>query len=292
MLTDGIREFVAVVEGGGFTAAANALDVSTSFVSRQVKRLEDRLETRLLNRTTRAVSLTDIGRSFYERSREIIDQFDALESDLADLQKQPKGHIRMTAPGFYAENYVAPALIDFAVMYPDVTVDLDTRMHIVDLVNEGLDLAVRMSAPADSSLVARKVAARRLIVCASPDYLSRRGTPATPEELRRHNCLNLPDLQWRFAYPDAVRSIRVRGSFRSDNGRTLVAAAVRGIGIVRITDYYVRNEIYRGDLVPVLERYEVSDAATWVVYPDRHHLPARVRLLIEFLADRLREPKT
>jgi DNA-binding transcriptional LysR family regulator len=291
MYPDGIREFVAVVEGGGFTAAANALGVSTSFVSRQVKRLENRLQTRLLHRTTRAVSLTDIGRSFYDRSRDIIDRFDALESDMADLQKRPKGHIRMTAPGFYAENYVAPALVDFAIKYPDVSIDLDTRMHIVDLVAEGLDLAVRMSAPADSSLVARKVATRRLIVCASPEYLSRRGTPARPEDLRKHNCLNINDMQWRFAFPDAIRSIRVRGSFNSDNGRTLVAAAVRGIGMVRITDYYVRNEISRGELRPVLEDFEVSDTATWIAYPDRHHLPTRVRLLIDFLADRLQEPQ-
>jgi DNA-binding transcriptional LysR family regulator len=279
------------VEGGGFTAAANALGVSTSFVSRQVKRLENRLQTRLLHRTTRAVSLTDIGRSFYDRSRDIIDRFDALESDMADLQKRPKGHIRMTAPGFYAENYVAPALVDFAIKYPDVSIDLDTRMHIVDLVAEGLDLAVRMSAPADSSLVARKVATRRLIVCASPEYLSRRGTPARPEDLRKHNCLNINDMQWRFAFPDAIRSIRVRGSFNSDNGRTLVAAAVRGIGMVRITDDYVLNEISRGELRPVLEDFEVSDTATWVAYPDRHHLPTRVRLLIDFLADRLQEPQ-
>jgi DNA-binding transcriptional LysR family regulator len=164
-------------------------------------------------------------------------------------------------------------------------------MHIVDLVAEGLDRAVRMSAPADSSLVARKVAARRRIVCASPEYLSRRGTPARPEDLRKHNCLNINDMQWRFAFPDAIRSIRVRGSFNSDNGRTLVAAAVRGIGMVRITDYYVRNEISRGELRPVLEDFEVSDTATWIAYPDRHHLPTRVRLLIDFLADRLQEPQ-
>lgn len=288
MQPTGLREFVAVVENGGFTAAANTLDVSTSFVSRQVMRLEDRLDTRLLHRTTRAVRLTDMGRIYYERSREILDRLEALESDMADLQEKPRGHVRMTAPGYYAERYVAPVVVDFSVKYPEVTIDLDTSMRLVDLVADGYDLAVRMSAPADSSLVARKVAPRRMMTCASSAYLERHGRPRDPEELRRHNCLSLPNMPWRFAYPDAIRTVKVRGSWSSDNGRALVAAAVRGIGIVRFADYYMRSEVSRGELEPVLEAFEVQDAATWIMYPDRHHLPTRVRYLIDFLVDRLR----
>ena len=283
-----IREFVTVVESGGFTAAANALDVSTSFVSRQVKRLEDRLDTRLLQRTTRTVRLTDMGRIFYERSREILDRLDALESDMADLQEQPKGRVRITAPGFYAERYVAPVLVEFSAKYPEVTIDLDTSMRLIDIVAEGYDLAVRMSAPVDSSLVARKVAKRRIITCASPAYVARHGRPKTPEDLRQHNCLSLPDMPWRFAYPDAIHTVRVRGSWTSDNGRALVAAAVQGIGLVRFTDYYLQEEISNGELEPVLEKFEVQDAATWIMFPDRHHLPTRVRYLIDFLVERLR----
>ena len=288
MKQTGIREFVAVVESGGFTAAANALNVSTSFVSRQVKRLEDRLNARLLQRTTRTVHLTDIGRIYYERSREILDRLDALESDMADLQEQPKGHVRITAPGFYAERYVAPALIEFNAKYPDVTIELDTSMRLIDIVAEGYDLAVRMNAPADSSLVARKVVRRRIITCASPAYLTRRGLPKTPEDLRQHNCLTLSDMRWRFAYPDAIHTVRVRGSWTSDNGRALVAAAVQGIGFVRFADYYVQEEISNGELELVLEKFEVQDAATWIMFPDRHHLPTRVRYLIDFLVERLR----
>ena len=133
-----------MVENGGFTAAANALDVSTSFVSRQVVRLEDRLDTRLLHRTTRAVRLTDMGRIYYERSREIIDHLAALESDIADLQEHPKGRVRITAPGYYAEQFVAPALVDFTSRYPEVSIEFDTSMRLVDLVADGFDLAVRM----------------------------------------------------------------------------------------------------------------------------------------------------
>ena len=282
-----LREFVAVVEHGGFTAAATTLNVSTSFVSRQVKRLEERLDTRLLHRTTRAVRLTEMGRVYYERSREILDQLEALESDMADLQQRPKGLVRITAPGLYAERYVAPALAEFTAKYPDVSIELDTRMGVVDMVAEGFDLAVRMSALADSSLIARKIVSRRVMVCGSPAYFARHGEPKEPDELRSHNCLTLPEMAWRFAFPDALRAVRVRGSWTSDNARALVAAAVRGMGLVRFAAYYFDEELSRGELVPVLEEFEVRDAATWIIYPDRHHLPTRVRFLVDFLAERL-----
>jgi DNA-binding transcriptional LysR family regulator len=288
----GLREFIAVVETGGFTAAAATLDVSTSFVSRQVKRLEDRLDTRLLHRTTRAVRLTEMGRVYYERSREILDRLEALESDMADLQERPKGLVRITAPGLYAQRYVAPALAEFTAQYPEVSIELDTRMGLVDIVAEGYDIAVRMSALADSSLIARKVANRRMVVCASPAYLAEHGEPRQPDDLRKHNCLTLLEMHWRFAYPNEIRVVKVRGNWHSDNGRALVAAAVQGIGIVRFASYYVDEELANGDLVPVLEDYEVQDAATWIIYADRHHLPTRVRFLIDFLAERLGSDRT
>jgi DNA-binding transcriptional LysR family regulator len=288
----GLREFVAVVEHGGFTAAATSLDVSTSFVSRQVKRLENRLDTRLLHRTTRAVRLTEMGRVFYERSREILDQLEALESDMADLQERPKGLVRITAPGLYAQRYVAPALARFTARYPDVSIELDTRMGVVDIVTEGYDIAVRMSALADSSLIARKIVKRRIVVCASPAYLAEHGEPKEPEDLRRHNCLTLLDMPWRFAFPNETRVVKVRGSWQCDNGRALVAAAVQGIGLVRFASYYVNEELVSGKLVPVLADYEIQDAATWIIYPDRHHLPTRVRFLIDFLAEHLESSHT
>jgi DNA-binding transcriptional LysR family regulator len=288
----GLREFVTVVEQGGFTAAARALDVSTSFVSRQVKRLEDRLDTRLLHRTTRAVRLTEMGRIYYERSSEILEQLDSLESDMADLQEHPKGLVRVTAPGLYAQRYVAPALAEFTAIYPDVSIELDTRMGMVDIVAEGYDLAIRMSALADSSLVARKVAPRRLPVCGSPAYFKQHGKPKVPDDLRAHNCLTLPNMSWRFAYPDAVRTVKVRGSWTSDNASALVVAAVRGMGLVRFASYYMNEELLQGELIPVLEKYEVQDAATWIVYADRHHLPTRVRYLIDFLAEHMEPQKS
>ncbi len=284
----GLREFAAVVEHGGFTRAAGELAVSTSYVSRQVRRLEERLGARLLNRTTRNVSLTDLGRTYYTRCREILDQLSRLESDMADLQRKPVGRVRVTAAGIYAERFVAPAIAAFNRRYPDVEVELDTRMGIVDIVGEGFDLAVRLSALEDSSLVARKVADRRMMVAASPDYLERHGAPRDPEALRQHNCLRLHNMAWRFAFAQAVRNVAVRGSWVSDNGRALVAAAVAGLGLVRLTDYYMDEEIADGRLVVVLEDYEPSDVATWLIYPDRHYLPTRVRFLVDHLAATLR----
>ena len=284
----GLREFAAVIEHGSFTAAADALNVSTSFVSREVKRLEDRLNVRLLHRSTRKLQLTDMGRIYYERGREICNLLDSLESEMADLQEHAKGPVRITAPGLYADQYVAPALAEFTDKYPDVSIQLDTSMKVVDLIADGYDLAVRMSVLEDSSLIARKVAPRRMMVSASPAYLHRYGRPVEPEDLRSHNCLTFPDMPWSFNYPDGIRTVKVQGNWCSDNGRALVAAAERGAGLIRMTDYYMAEQLRRGELELVLEDYEVQDAATWIVFPAREHLPTRVRFLIEFLVERLK----
>jgi DNA-binding transcriptional LysR family regulator len=285
----GLREFVAVVEKGSFTAAADLLDVSTSFVSREVKRLEERLNTRLLHRSTRAVRLTDTGRIYYERAREIQDRIESLESDMADLQELPKGLIRITAAGLYAERYVAPALAEFMARYPEVSIELNTHMDVVDIIEGGYDLAVRLhGALPDSSLIAIKIAQRRMVVCASPAYFARCGHPKTPEELSAHNCLRIPNMPWRFSWPDETRDMKVSGSLQCDNGKALVVAAVRGIGLIRFSDYYVEDEVRHGELEIVLEQYEVQDTFTWIIYPEREHMPTRVRFLIDFLSERLK----
>jgi len=284
----GLREFIAVVEQGSFTAAAQALDVSTSFVSRQVGRLEDRLGARLLNRTTRSQTLTELGQTYYQRSRDILDELERLESDMADLQEKPKGLVRVTAAGLYAERFVAPAIAEFMQRYPEVSVELNTAMQVVDIVAEGYDLAVRMSALDDSSLVARKVVDRRVSVAGSPAYFAQHGRPKTPDDLRRHNCLQLGAMEWRFAWPDSVRSVRVRGNWTSDNASAITAAAIRGIGLARLAHYYFDDAVARGELELVLEDYEPQDSATWLIYPNREYLPTRVRYLVDFLAEWLK----
>ncbi len=285
----GLREFVAVVEHGSFTAAADALNVSTSFVSREVKRLEERLNTRLLHRSTRALSLTEMGQVYFERGREIHSLLETLEKDMADLQDHPKGLVRVTSADLYAERYVAPAIAEFTMTYPEVSIELDTSMRSTDLIGDGFDIAIRTGALADSSLIARKVAPRRMIVCGSPAYLAKHGHPDTPDDLNSHNCLVLPSLPWRFKYPDGARATRFTGTWTSDNVRALIAASVRGVGLVWMTDYYMEDELNAGELETVLEDFEVDDVATWIVFPARDHLPTRVRFLIDFLAERLHQ---
>jgi DNA-binding transcriptional LysR family regulator len=284
---EGLREFASVVEYGGFTSAAKALNVSTSFVSRQVTQLEKRLDIRLLQRTTRTVRLTEMGKVYYERSREILDQLEALDSEMADLQEKPKGLVRITAAGEYAERYVAPAVARFVTKYPDVSIELEANMQVVDIVEEGFDIAIRASALSDSSLVARKIEQRRIMVCASPEYLNKHGRPKKPEDLRTHNCILFPEMPWRFKYPDRIQEIKVRGSWSGNNGRVLLAAAREGHGLVRFSEYYIEEYLQTGELELVLENFEVDDVATWIIYPNRHHLPTRVRFLVEYLLEEL-----
>jgi len=284
---EGVREFVFVVEQGGFTAAAKQLNVSTSFISRQVNQLEDRLDVRLLQRTTRTVRLTEMGKVYYERSREILDQLEALDSEMSDLQEKPKGLVRITAAGEYAERYVAPVVAEFVTKYPDVSIELEASMKVVDIVEEGFDIAIRMTTLDDSSLIARKVEPRQIKVCASPSYLEKHGRPKKPEDLRTHNCLVFPGMPWRFKYPDRIQEVKVRGSWKSNNGRVLVTAAKQGIGLIRFSEYYVDEFIALGELEEVLQDYEVEDTATWIIYPNRRHLPTRVRYLVEYLLESL-----
>lgn len=284
---EGVREFVSVVEHGGFTAAARQLNVSTSFVSRQVNQLEDRLDIRLLQRTTRTVHLTEMGKLYYERCRSILDQLEALDSEMADLQEKPMGLIRITAAGEYAENFVAPAVAKFVSQYPGVSVELESSMQVVDIIEEGFDIAIRMSALTDSSFIARKVEDRNIPVAANPAYLDKIGYPKTPDDLHSHNCLVFPGMAWRFKYPDRIQEVKVRGTWTSNNGRVLVEAARQGHGLVRLSEYYLATLIKTGELVTVLDDYMVDDAATWIIYPNRLHLPTRVRYLVEFLLEEL-----
>ncbi len=173
------------------------------------------------------------------------------------------------------------------MQYPEVSIDLDTTMRRVDLVADGYDLAIRTGVLEDSTLIATKVAPRRIIVCASPAYLDRAGRPGQPQDLYGHNCLVVPSMPWRFDINGVNTTLKVSGNWQSDNVRAMIAAAVRGVGLVRMSDYYMEDELNRGELEAVLEDFETPDAATWIVFPAREHMPARVRFLIDFLRERL-----
>ncbi|MEO0827573.1 MAG: LysR family transcriptional regulator [Cyanobacteria bacterium J06635_15] len=285
---DGVSEFIAVVDSGSFSAAAQRLGVSTSYVSRRVAALEARLGIRLLARSTRKVRMTDTGAEYYRRCAELAAGLEEANQVVVGETAEVVGRIRVSAAGAFAERYVAPILAEFAAQHPKVQIDIDFNSRNINLIDEGFDFAVRYGVLEDSSLIARQLTGRTLVACASPDYLQRWGTPADPEELRDHACLRSNSDRWRFSYPEGHRYIRVTGPWISNNGPALAAAAVRALGIVYSPRVNLAHELDTGKLMPILEDFWDRDRATWIVYPNRRHLPLRVRRVIDFLLDYFR----
>jgi len=284
----GLIEFIAVVDHGGFSAAADALGVSTSYVSRRVASLEAHLGIRLLHRTTRRVNLTEIGGQYYEKAVDIIGQFDDLEIEMANQQKLVVGEVKVSAGGIFGEEEVAVALADFALEYPQIKIDLNISNRLVDLSAEGYDLAVRHRSPGDLDLISRKLTSMRMVVCSSSKYFDRYGKPETPEDLRAHNCFQGKGLPWMFQNEAGEYEVKVKGRWSSNSGPALVNAALRGLGVVRLADMYVRNAIDAGRLEVVLEDYEIPPTITYLVYPDREYMPYRLRVLFDFLVERFK----
>jgi DNA-binding transcriptional LysR family regulator len=280
---DGLLEFLAVVDHGGFTAAAASLGVSASFVSRRVSDLEARLGVRLLHRTTRRVNLTDIGLLYMERNRAVLEQIESIESEIAERQNLVTGTVRVAAGGWYGERVVTAALAGLCQQHPRLRIELELSDRRVDLIRDGFDLAVRHGGPGDPDLVGRQVSARRVVVAATPAYLARKGTPQTPDELASHDCLVAPLQPWRFVVDEAVIEQSVSGPLASNSGPALREAALTGLGIVRLAEEYLANAIADGRLVRLLERFELPTSPTYIVYPSRERVPLRVRCVIDHL---------
>jgi DNA-binding transcriptional LysR family regulator len=286
---DEINAFIAVADQRSFTQAARRLGVSSAQVSKLVARLENRLGARLLNRTTRDVSLTDTGRAFLERARQVLEDFQSLESSVRE-QAGPHGLLRISAPVSFGTAELTPALLEFAAAYPDVSLDVTSTDRMVNLVEEGFDVAVRIGQLGDSSLVARKLAAVRLVTCASPDYLTRAGTPTTIEALARHVAIidtNVPDPSlWRFSANVAPREVRVEGRLRFSGAQACVAAAVAGFGITRTPAFAAADDLRTGRLTALLCDFEPPVIHVHAVYPHARHLAPKVRAFVDFLAKR------
>lgn len=280
---EGVSEFVAVAEAGSFTGAARKLGISTAQASRQVSALEARLSTKLFYRTTRKVSVTEVGQIYYQHCRQVLDGLAEAERAVTDMQQVPRGRLKLTAPVTYGETTLAPLVNDFALRYPELQVEMELTNQKLDLVAEGYDLAIRLGQLSDSSMMARRLGSRTLHVCASPQYLSSHGEPHSLSELARHNCLPGTLDYWRFREQGRSRSIRIRGSFRCNSGRALVDAAVKGIGIVQLPDYYVDEHLGAGRLVPLLANYREEDDGIWGVYPHNRHLSPKVGMLLGYL---------
>ncbi|MEX0922171.1 MAG: LysR family transcriptional regulator [Rhodovibrionaceae bacterium] len=287
--------FARVVDCGGFTAAAEELDLSKSAVSKQIARLEDRLGTRLLNRTTRTLSLTEAGTAFYERCLDVVAAAQAAEATVQHLAEAPRGELRINAPMSFGQSHIAPALPDFLARYPELTVDLVLNDRLVDLVEEGFDVGVRIGPLDDSSLVARRLAPARRVLCAAPAYLARAGTPARPEDLRSHDCIaysyQLSGRQWRFRHPElGERRVKVSGRLKGNNGDALVAAAAGGLGVVLSPTFIVTEELRSGALRVLLPDWQVYPRIDVnAVFPASRNLSLKVRVFVDFLAARFGE---
>jgi DNA-binding transcriptional LysR family regulator len=287
-----IQVFAQVVESGSFAKAAERLGLSTSATSRQVADLEAHLQTRLLNRTTRRVSLTESGQAFYERAVQLLADLEEAEQEAARTAVVPRGTIRLTTSLNFGVRHLAPAIAEFLAAHAEVRFDVSLSDRIVDLVEEGFDLAVRVGSVRAESLAARKLGETRLLVCASPDYLAAHGTPQVPEDLERHNCFTYeyvsPSDHWRFRDASGrERAVRARGNLHSNNGELHAEAAAGGIGIALEPDMILMPYVRAGRLVPLLGGYLSPPLPIYAVYPSRKHLSAKVRVFIDFLVERL-----
>lgn len=287
MQFDGISEFTHVAETSSFTQAARKLGISTAHVSRQVTALEQRLQVKLLYRTTRKVSLTQEGQLFYQHCRTIIDGIEEAERVVSNLQQKPQGHIKISAPVTYGEKMILPLVSNFAQLHSEIQVSANLSNQRVDLVEQGYDLAIRIGKLADSTLMARKLAVRTNFLCVAPSYLGKYGMPHSLSELSQHNCLLGTLDYWRFQESGKQKTIKVKGSLRYNNGPSLVDAALKGLGIVQLPDYYVLNHIKAQRLIPILTNYQEGEEAIWAVYPQNRHLSPKVRALVDYLAEQL-----
>lgn len=265
--------------------------MSTSAASRQVADLEAHLQTRLLNRTTRRVSLTESGTAFYERAVQLLADLQEAEQEASRAAVVPRGTLRLTAAVNFGVRHLAPAIAEFLAAHGEVRFDVSLSDRIVDLVEEGFDLGIRIGGAGSEHIVARKLGETRLVPCAAPAYLAAHGAPQSPDDLERHNCFTYeyvtPKNLWRFRDPaGGERAVRVRGSLHSNNGELLAEAAARGAGIVFEPAFIVGPDVRAGRLVPLLQDYVLAPVPIYAVYPSRKHLSAKIRLFIDFLVAR------
>jgi DNA-binding transcriptional LysR family regulator len=299
-MLDDIRIFLAVAEAASFSKVAKSLDVAVSSVSRRIEALETSLGTPLFYRTSRVVMLTDAGEQFLPRAKNMLAELDDARQSISSLSEDPRGLLTVTAPSSFGRRHVAPAVISFLKLYPLMEIDLHLSDHIVDLSAQRVDVAIRLGALPDSDLVATRLASFERLVCASPAYLKKFGTPATPADLLQHNCLTLatspaPVDWWRFAGVNRNAALPVRGTLRTDDTDSLLQAAVAGVGIVHLASWLVSDMIVAGKLVPLFggaapsAAHKSPFAIHAVRMPGRSHA-AKAQLLIGHLKNEFGSP--
>ncbi|MDE3022004.1 MAG: LysR family transcriptional regulator, partial [Pseudomonadota bacterium] len=285
-----------VVATGSFTAAADRLNLSKAMVSRQVFNLEKHLATRLLNRTTRRLSLTESGAAYHERCLQIISDVEEAEQVAAQMTQIPRGSLKVTIPVAFGLHKLGQLMAEYTALHPQVRLDISLSDRYVDLVEEGFDLAIRIGRLPESDLVARKLGVTRSIICASPTYLEQHGYPMQPEDLIHHSCLGYTytnsGTEWRFRNQEAEKTIPVSGAIKANNGDLLRLAALNGAGLVYQPLFIVEKDLQSGKLVQVLNTYTSDEFGIYALYPSRKYLSAKVRTFVEFLVAKLVQPST
>ncbi len=289
-LLTGMRTYAAVVAAGSFTGAAERLGISKALTSKYVGQLEEHLGVRLLNRTTRRLNVTEVGQAYYQRCRQLLDDMDELEAAVRQQQQVPQGRLLVAAPTTFGERYLTRAVADYLTEQPGVSVELVLADRFVNIVDEGFDLAVRIGRLSDSSLIARRLAAMRVALCASPEYLQRAGVPAHPKDLASHSCVidtNIQDPErWAFREHGRTFRVEVTGRFQVNNAVAVREMLRAGQGIGRCPFYVVEEDVHAGRLQTLFHDYEAIEYGVYAVYPHNRHLAAKVRTFVDYLVAR------
>lgn len=287
-----LQTFVAVVELGTLSRAAERLETTAGAVSRRIAALEERLGLRLLNRTTRRLSLTESGERYYEDVVAILKALEEAEDRVTHLSDAPRGNLRVAAPLSFGVRALAPLLPGFVALYPNLRVSIDLDDRLVDILGSGADLALRIGPLEDSTLVARRICDYRRVVCAAPSYLERRGEPATPQDLMGHDCLHYSNIalkeEWSFGVGQGVvQTVEVKGPLCANNGDLLCQVAVAGMGICALPEFIAAEDLASGRLRAILTGFEAPTLTLWALWPSRRFVPAKVRVFVDYLASRL-----
>ncbi|WP_306144767.1 LysR family transcriptional regulator [Roseibium sp. MMSF_3412] len=282
-----MRCFIQVVDSSGFSAAAREMGRSKALVSKYVGELEDELGVRLLNRTTRQVSLTEVGEAYYKEAAEILQRIDDLQASVQSSHQEVRGRLRVSAPRSMGDDMLNKPMMQFLAQYPDIRLDLRLEDRFVDLVEEGFDLAIRVTQLEDSSLIARKIAPFRTVVCATADVIKKHGAPKVPADLTARPCIIDTNYRykqnWAFEANGERLSVSVNGPLEVNSASAAREAALANLGFLRTPLFFVANDVRDGDLVVLLEEYEEPQRGIYAVYPHRRHLSAKVRAFVDFL---------
>lgn len=286
-----LEVFVQVVQSGNFAKAATALNINPSAISRRISHLEDQLGIRLFNRTTRSLSLTDVGKRYFNRCLSILADLEDADREAKQHSEAPQGLLHINCSILFAHRHLLTRIPEFLLQYPRLSIQLILADDVIDVVSEGIDVAIRIGELADSSLISRRLVSDRRIICAAPAYLDRYGIPKTPDDLAIHNCLTLNAYkttlnQWRFRDRSGLREISVSGNFTVNSGAALYDAVLAGLGIARVTEFLANRALQSGQLIRLLSQYEdESDIGIYAIFPSNRYLLPKVQCFIEFLVN-------